>query len=142
MRFCPRFKNFIFYKNVRFSSNININLVFFKMCFLQGKKRYLPQCVFFFARFNSVSEYVNILRTMENVEPLALTLVYIVFTQTRYTVRIIRKFDAQNLNRNTIYKYFKLLYLEILASVYLNFYNVKRTIKEKLKGYRLKANHF
>ena len=98
-------------------------------------------CVFF-ARFNSVSEYVNILRTMENVEPLALTLVYIVFTQTRYTVRIIRKFDAQNLNRNTIYKYFKLLYLEILASVYLNFYNVKRTIKEKLKGYRLKANHF
>ena len=70
---------------------------------------------------------------MENVEPLALTLVYNVCTQTRHTVRIIRKFDAQNLNRNTIYKYLKLLYLEILASVYLNFNNVKVTIKEKLK---------
>ena len=87
----------------------------------------------FFARFNSVSEYVNILRTMENVEPLALTLVYNVCTQTIHTVRIIRKFDAQKLNRNTIYKYLKLLYLEILASVYLNFNNVKVTIKEKLK---------
>ena len=130
MRFCPRFKNFIFYKNVRFSSNININLVFFKMCFFARKKTVSSTMCVFFARFNSVSEYVNILRTMENVEPLALTLVYIVFTQTRYTVRIIRKFDAQNLNRNTIYKYFKLLYLEILASVYLNFYNVKGTIKE------------
>ena len=71
---------------------------------------------------------------MENVEPLALTLVYNVCTQTRYTVRIMRKFDAQNLSRNTVYKYFKLLYLEILASVYLNFNNVKGTLKEKLKG--------